>query len=196
MNNFYLYRFEGMRLFQFIPWDQDGAFRSLTRVPWETINTNVLATKIWSEPTYRERYLRKLLETADLVGAPSGAPKASDSSTRTCPARPEAAPCGWLEQEVSLGYEQIRAAAYQDPYASFTAAEFEGDVALVQQFARDRADVVRQYVADLAPELLTSDHQSLTGRTGIAPSAGSPGRSAGSPSGRYRLPSRPVPTRE
>jgi hypothetical protein len=70
-------------------------------------------------------------------------------------------------------------------------------VALVQQFARDRADVVRQYVADVAQELGTrSDPQSPTGRTGIAPSEGSPSRSAGSPSGRYRIPSRPVPTRE
>ncbi len=193
MNNFYLYRFAGTRLFQFIPWDQDGAFRLLTRLPWENIHTNVLAAKIWSEPRYREAYLRKLLEIADLVGAPAGTPTVDDPSIRACPARPDTTPCAWLEQEVFRAYGQIRAAVHEDPLAPYPSDEFERDVALVQQFARDRAGVVRQYVAEVAPELVVGNgSRTLTSRSWNPGTVGAArDRPGAALSGNYPIPNLP-----
>jgi hypothetical protein len=148
MTNFYLYRFDQKRLAQLIPWDQDGSFRTLDMPPWQNMGTNVLAAKIWSEPEYRERYLRTLLEVADLVGAPT----VDDPSARTCPAA-DAQPCSWLEEEVLREYVQIRDSVYADPLMPYPTAEFEQDVAAIERFARDRAEIVRRYVAQVAPDL-------------------------------------------
>jgi len=63
---------------------------------------------------------------------------------------------GWLAQEAAREYEQIREAVHADPLAPYSQERFEQDQASVQQFARDRAAIVRQYVSSLAPELLTT----------------------------------------
>jgi hypothetical protein len=96
------------------------------------MGTNVLASKIWNEPKYRDTYLARLLDIADLVSS------------------------GWLEQEAAREYEQIRAAVYEDPLTPYSRDEFDQANAFVQQFARDRGAVVRQYVASIAPEVLRS----------------------------------------
>lgn len=59
--------------------------------PWENMSTNVLTSKIWDEPNYRDAYLSRLVEIADLVSN------------------------GWFEQTAAREYEQIRAAVYEDP---------------------------------------------------------------------------------
>ena len=128
MNNFYLYRFEGRSLSQVIPWDQDGSFRILDMPPWHQMDTNVLAAKIWTDPTYRDVYLRKILEVATLAGP-------------------------WLEEEVGREYAQVREAVAADPLAPYPFEQFETEVAFIQQFARDRADIVRRYVAEFAPSV-------------------------------------------
>ena len=132
MNNFYLYRFAGKRLSMLIPWDQDNSFSRMDMPPSENMGTNVLASKIWNEPKYRNAYLARLLDVADLVST------------------------GWLEQEAARQYEQIRAAVYEDPLTPYSRDEFDQANAFVQQFARDRGDVVRQYVASVAPEVLNA----------------------------------------
>ena len=140
MNNFYLYRFAGTRLSQLIPWDQDASFSSMDMPPWQNMGGNVLASKIWDEPKYRNAYLKKLLEVADAAGPPAGA----------------AGVDGWLWQEAAREYEQIRDAVYADPLAPYSSDEFEQSVAFIDQFARERADMVRQYVARVAPEVFTA----------------------------------------
>jgi hypothetical protein len=140
MNNFFLYRFAGKRMSVLIPWDQDNAFNALDVTPWQNMSTNVLAAKIWDEPKYRNAYLKRLLEVADATGPPSGASGVD----------------GWLRQEASREYEQIRDAVYVDPLTPYSTEDFEQSVAAIDQFARARADVVRQYVARVAPELLTA----------------------------------------
>jgi spore coat protein CotH len=130
MNNFYLYRFAGRRLSMLIPWDQDNSFSRMDMPPSENLGHNVLAAKIWDEPKYRDAYLARLLDIADLVSS------------------------GWLEQEAARQYEQIRAAVYEDPLTPYSRDDFDQANAFVQQFARERGNVVRQYVASMAPELI------------------------------------------
>ena len=130
MNNFYLYRYAGTRLSVIIPWDQDNSFSQIMMPPWQQLEANVLTLKIWSEPKYRAMYLSALLDIADLTAS------------------------GWLEQEARREYDQIREAAHADQFAPYPQDRFEQDQALVQQFARERAAIVRQYVSSLAPELL------------------------------------------
>jgi spore coat protein CotH len=132
MNNFYLYRYAGTRLSVIIPWDQDNSFSQIMMPPWQQLEANVLTLKIWSEPKYRAMYLSALLDLADRAGS------------------------GWLAQEAAREYEQIREAVHADPLAPYSQERFEQDQASVQQFARDRAAIVRQYVSSLAPELLTT----------------------------------------
>jgi spore coat protein CotH len=139
MNNFYLYRFAGKRLSMLIPWDQDNSFSRLDMPPSENMGANVLTSKIWDEPKYRNAYFARLLDVADMVSS------------------------GWLEQEAARQYEQIRAAAYEDPLTPYSRDEFDQANAFVQQFARERGDVVRQYVASLAPEVLNA-RRSMTRR--------------------------------
>jgi len=130
MNNFYLYRFAGRRLSMLIPWDQDNSFSRMDMPPSENLGSNVLTAKIWDEPKYRAAYLTRLLDIADLVST------------------------GWLEQEAARQYEQIRAAVYEDPLTPYSRDDFDQANAFVQQFARERSNVVRQYVASMAPELI------------------------------------------
>jgi len=138
MNNFYLYRFAGRKLSMLIPWDQDNSFSRMDMPPSENMGSNVLAAKIWDEPKHRDAYLARLLDVADLVSS------------------------GWLEQEAARQYEQIRAAVYEDPLTPYSRDDFDQANAFVQQFARERSDVVRQYVASIAPAVLRSR---LNGRT-------------------------------
>jgi spore coat protein CotH len=137
MNNFYLYRFGGKRLSMLIPWDQDNSFSRMDMPPSENMGTNVLTSKIWDEPKYRDAYLARLLDVADLVSS------------------------GWLEQEAAREYEQIRAAVYEDPMTPYSRDEFDQANAFVQQFARQRGDVIRQYVASVAPGVLAARRSSV-----------------------------------
>src|SRR5262249_50899736 len=98
--------------------------------PSDNLGTNVLASKIWNEPKYRNAYLARLLDTADLVSS------------------------GWLEQEAPRQYEHIRAAVYEDPLTPDPRAEFDQAYAFAQQLTRERGAVVRQYVATVSPSVL------------------------------------------
>ena len=106
--------------------------------PSENMSDNVLAAKIWNEPKYRDAYLARLLDIADLL----------DSD--------------WFERQAQREYEQIREAAYLDPLTPFSRAEFDQANAFVQQFARERGNVVRQYVRSVAPEVINGRARSLS----------------------------------
>jgi spore coat protein CotH len=129
-NNFYLYRFAGKNLSVLIPWDQGNAFNAFDSgfdpPPWWNMDTNVLASKIWSEPKYRARYLASLLQIVDLVSTD-----------------------GFLLTEAQRAYLQIRDAVYADAFAPYSLAQFERSHATVEQFIRTRPDTVRHYVASL-----------------------------------------------
>ena len=137
MNNFYLYRFAGKRLSMLIPWDQDNSFSRLNMPPSENMSDNVLAAKIWNEPKYRNAYLGKLLDIADLLST------------------------DWFERQAQREYEQIREAAYTDPLTPFSREDFDQANAFVQQFARERGGIVRQYVRSMAPEVINGRARSL-----------------------------------
>ena len=137
MNNFYLYRFAGKRLSMLIPWDQDNSFSSLSMPPWQNMGANVLTAKIWDDPKYRGVYLGRLLDIADLFSS------------------------DWFERRAVYEYAQIREAAYVDPLTPFSREEFDQANAFVQQFARERAAVVRQYVRSVAPEVINGRTSSL-----------------------------------
>ena len=132
MNNFYLYRYAGTQRSVIMPWDQDNSFSQDNIPPWWQMESNVLTVKVWNEPTYRTMYLSALLDVADIAAS------------------------GWLEQEARRAYDQIREAAHADPFAPYPHDRFEQDQASVQQFARERAALVRQFVSDLQPELLAA----------------------------------------
>jgi spore coat protein CotH len=138
MNNFYLYRFAGKKLSMVIPWDQDNSFSRMDMPPRENMSSNVLTSKIWDEPKYRNAYLARLLDIADLVSN------------------------GWFEQEAAREYQQIQAAVYEDPLTPYSRDDFDQANAFVQQFARERGDVVRQYVRSVAPEVLSGRSRSLS----------------------------------
>ncbi len=142
MNNFYLYRFNSTNRSQLIPWDQDLAFESPDMPPWQNMGANVLAGKIWDSPTLRAAYLVALAKVVGTLGTPaSGGP---------C-ARPEGeSPCSWLEQEVLYDSSQIRESALADPLTPYSHEEFEQWTDYILQFARNRGDIVLDYIGRAA----------------------------------------------
>lgn len=157
MNNFFLYRFEGKNLSEFIPWDKDGTmtaeiwnhYAAWSQWPiWANVNENVLARRALAVPELRHAYLEALLKCAALAGEAGG----------------------WLEWEITREYNQIRTAAGEDRFKLCRNEQgvmrpcsndaFEQDVAGLRQFARERSDYVRREVAaagfqfsDAAPRL-------------------------------------------
>ncbi|PYR72697.1 MAG: hypothetical protein DMF87_27465, partial [Acidobacteria bacterium] len=136
-NNFYLYRYANKHVSVLIPWDQDNSLDSMQMPPSWNLANNVLTAKIWNEPKYRNAYLSRLLDIADSVSS------------------------GWLEQEAAREYGQIRDAVYIDPLTPFSRDDFDQANAFVQQFARERPEIVRQLVRSLAPEVFNGRSQSL-----------------------------------
>jgi hypothetical protein len=127
LNNFYLYRFEKKNLHQFIAWDKDLTFDSPTRSVWKDADGNVLVRRMMNVPELRDLYLQTLWNLADATGGPGG----------------------WLEREVARALEQIRAAAYEDPfkqcgYKPCTNAEFEAAVDWSMRFVWERPNFVRK----------------------------------------------------
>ena len=135
-NNFYLYRFENTSRFQFLAWDKDNAFESRDFSIWRNVDTNVLARRALNVPDVRNRFLDTLLEAAALVDErpidPAGAPVEG---------------AGWLEREITRGYEQIRPAAYGDTRKPFANQEFDDAYARLLEFARSRPAAVRAEVS-------------------------------------------------
>jgi spore coat protein CotH len=128
MNNFYLYRFEGKDLFQFIPWDKDTSMSSITSSIWERVNENELMRQALQIPELRGLFLEVLLTCADVAGGPEG----------------------WLEGEIEREYQQIRDAALADPHKPYSNDDFENAVNFLRQFARERsANVWSEVVANL-----------------------------------------------
>lgn len=150
LDNFYLYRFAQTGLSQLLVWDKDRTFSWLNMPPSHNVDTNVLTRKIWAVPDLRLAYLQALLNAAE----------AGDR----------------LEQEAIRAYEQIRVAAIDDPLKPYSNEEFEQEVEDVKRFARERGNVVRRFVRQLAPTLAGAPPPALSGTSRFRHRAGQPPR--------------------
>ena len=133
LNNFYLYRFQNTIRSTFIPWDKSNAFWAIDRPIFNNFTTNVLSRRALAvAPDLIALYKDTLRKAADIAGGIGG----------------------WLEQEITKEYQQIRQAVYDDKLKlcdqgatgflhPCTNDEFEAEVAYLIQFARRRSDIVR-----------------------------------------------------
>jgi hypothetical protein len=94
MNNIYLYRFGGQKLFQFLTWDKDLTMLHPEREPFQGTAGNVLARRLLAIPELRDHYLDSLGRAATLMGGPGG----------------------WADREIDRLYELIRETAIDDPH--------------------------------------------------------------------------------
>ena len=137
LNNFFLYRFQNSIRSIFLPWDQSNAFWAMDWNIFHNFTTNVLTRRALSvAPDLIARYKDTLRQAADIVGGPGG----------------------WLEQEITKEYQQIRQAAYDDKLKLCDQGatgylhpcsndEFDAEVAFMIRFAQQRAAIVRAQLA-------------------------------------------------
>lgn len=126
LNNFYLTLMPGAPA-RLIPWDKDVEFIDFTLPPDHSVESNILAQKIWGDPGVRRQYLQALLDLAALGPA--------------------------LQDEFERIASQIEALAHVDPVKPQTNADFDAAVEQVRAFLRDRPAIVRAFVNRLAPDL-------------------------------------------
>jgi CotH protein len=130
-NNFYVYRFQGQRLMQFLPWDKDEAFWERRLDIFHNTDTNVLASRVLAIPSYRRLYLETLAGCAAAAMAP-----AAEGST-----------VGWLEAQTVFATAQIRQAGYNDREKRFSNERFDDELDKVLRFARERGPYVLDEVS-------------------------------------------------
>jgi hypothetical protein len=142
MNNFYMYRFEDSKRSEFIPWDKDNTFHSVDFDIMNRVGDNVLARRILAESQYKNAYLNTLLDAAASAMEPD-AEAAKGKSDKDKEALP-----GWLEREVRRQYEQIRTLARDDTFKPYSNGDFEASIEGLLTFARERANFVKDRVAE------------------------------------------------
>jgi spore coat protein CotH len=137
LNNFFLYRFQNNIRSTFIPWDKSNAFWAIDWNIFHNFTTNVLTRRALAvAPGLIALYKDTLRQAADIAGGPGG----------------------WLEQEITKEYQQIRQAVYDDKLKLCDQGatgylhpcsndEFEAEVAFLIRFARQRAATVRAQLA-------------------------------------------------
>lgn len=143
MANFYMYRLEGSRRFDFIAWDKDRTFSDAERGIFYNTGENVLTARMLAVPRLREAYLASLLAAADAAGGAGG----------------------WLEWEILINHFRGGEAALRDelkqcppsgePWSEHRACsndEYLRAVAEMVRFTRARYDAVRAQVAAAAGE--------------------------------------------
>ena len=145
MNNFFLYRFNKSKKFQFIVWDKDLTFRWADRPIFNNAMDNVLARRLLAIPEYRNAYLTDVQKAADLMGGPGG----------------------WAETELNRMYNLIAVDARNDPHKQCifnTGAigpcgpdQFEKDVDAMHSFLAFRSNFVKAELAAAGVQLPSSD---------------------------------------
>ncbi len=134
LNNFFLYRFENTVRYTIIPWDKSNTFWTpMDRDIYHNFSTNVLTSRaLTAAPDLISLFKDYVRQAAAIAGGPGG----------------------WLEQEITKEYIQIRQAVYDDPYKLCDPAdpsgilrpcsneEFEAEVGYMIQFARNRSAIV------------------------------------------------------
>jgi spore coat protein CotH len=139
LNNFYFYRFEDSRRSQFLVWDKDNTFKSLDFDIMRNLNDNVLSRRTLAQPQYRNRYFQQLIDAANSAMETEGGGQGQGNSNNRQ---------GWLEREVARMSAQIRSAGLADNFKPFGNNEFETSMNDLLIFARERADFVKQQVAE------------------------------------------------
>jgi len=135
MNNFYLYRLEGTKRFQFIPWDKEQGFGDPQHSIWHQVDLNVLTLRALSYPELYDGYLDALRRTALEAGGTGG----------------------WLDNVLEWFYAQIRLAALEDPFKPASNEEFENAVNATREYIRQRYDFVLSQVGpQRSPGVFTS----------------------------------------
>ena len=136
INNFYFYRFDNQKLFQFIPWDKSEAFKAgptssvfhnISDVPDSVKNR--LMTRVLSYPDLYNQFLDLL------IGCAQSASELTAGDAR-----------GWLEREVQKEYDQIRDAARADTEKPYSNDSFEAEIQSLLDFARRRSSIVTEEV--------------------------------------------------
>ncbi len=171
-NNFYLYRFQGQKLAQLLPWDKDLVFWAKDYDIFQGVDDNVLAKRALAVPSLYRLYLETLIECA----AKAEERESPDS------------PTGWLEAEVRRTFDQIREAAHSDGNKRFDTERFEDELGKVLRFVHERpafvAHEARYALQHMSRNLalLSSDGVSSTGnpRSILEFSQDAPGRHLGS----------------
>lgn len=132
VNNHFLYRFENSFRSIFIPWDKSNTFWSQDWDILHNFSSFVLTIRAMSiAPDLMALYESALQQAAAIAGGAGG----------------------WMEQEITKEYQQIRQAAYldtlklQDPGATgflrpASNADFDAENQYMIQFARTRSDLV------------------------------------------------------
>ena len=129
LNNFFLYRFTNKQLNIFIAWDKDNAFDWTLRPVLQNADKNVLMRRLMAIPDLKKFYFEALAKTAVLAGGAGG----------------------WLQQEATYEYNQVKQAAYDDTNKTYLDAgsllpssndRFDAAVAIVQAFPADRTRFV------------------------------------------------------
>ena len=131
-NNFYVYRFQGQTLTDWLPWDKDLAYWHPQYDIFQGVEGNVLARRVLSMPLYRKIYL----ETLRLCAVRASEAVGPDN------------PMGWLEAETRRALDQVRAAAYADENKRFNNERFDDEAEKVLRFARQRAPFVWKEATD------------------------------------------------
>jgi spore coat protein CotH len=126
VNNFYLYRFEHSTRSQWIPWDEDNAFRAVDYPILPGVELNVLVRRAMNVPELRAAFINGLLDAIALASATDVAGGA-----------------GWLEREVLFEQSLISVWMRADTAKPFTNEEFEAGVDAMLVFARSRSAFVR-----------------------------------------------------
>jgi spore coat protein CotH len=133
LNNFFLYRFRNSIRSTFILWDKSNAFWTIDWDIFHNFQFNVLTSRaLNAAPDLIGLYKDTLRQAADTAGGPGG----------------------WLEQEITKEYRQIRQAVYEDQLKlcdqgatgylhPCSNEEFEAEVAHLIRFAQQRAAFVR-----------------------------------------------------
>ena len=116
-NNFYLYRFERSTRSQWIPWDEDNAFRAVDYPILPGYEQNVLVRRAMRVPELRAAYIEGLQAAAAFAD--------------------------WLEYEVQFERSLISDSMRADTLKPFTNTEFETGVDALQAFARSRGAFVQ-----------------------------------------------------
>ncbi|MBI1788707.1 MAG: CotH kinase family protein, partial [Acidobacteria bacterium] len=170
MANFYLYRFTGKNLHQFIAWDKDSVMGEIDRQVLKNTEKNVLIRRTLAVPQLRGYFLETILKLAALAGGPDG----------------------WLAREVAKEYNQIREAVRSDnikpctedvtkPCALDRSNQlFEQSIAYVKAFANGRSAFVLRDVANAGFELSSAgprlaDRGALNAATNVVGGAIAPG---------------------
>jgi spore coat protein CotH len=133
LNNFFLYRYQNTFLYTVIPWDKSNTFWTpIDRDIYHNWTTNVLTNRtLAAAPDLLALFKNYVQQAAEVAGGPGG----------------------WLEQEITKEYNQIRQAVYDDPnrlcdpgatgtLKPCSTDQFEAEVAYMRQFAENRPAIV------------------------------------------------------